>query len=492
MDNLVGKYNRGRPAVTGYDGLNNRRQEPTGIAAIQLTEPISGIPGGTAAMDPSLAGGCTVNITPTSPLKGYYGTEFSRNEEEESDVLAHAMVFNDGRTEAALVSLDITAVDLGVVLTIRELCQLRCGIPAGNVFVAANHVHSAPHAAPMFLFGSHPDPVYVDFLVRQIVSAVATAKSRMAPAKLVAGKVRVPGLVFNRRLVRADGVAMISHLLAIKGMEAEAATLEPEGKADDELGYILFEADDKTPIAWLTSLACHNHVSGSPHFHRDLGGRTGDALRRHLGADFATPFVQGACGDTMWLDPAVGLRADGPAKAIEIGERLASTAIEDAAQRPRVPISNVSVVTRLFEIPDRTPEDSQYCDDGCRGSDEESLAFARNRYEPERRAVEKRGVTSCAVELGAMAIGDVAVSCNPAELFTELGMEIKRKSPFSTTIISELTNGYCGYVPTERAFEHRGYETHRTVFTSRLAKNAAAIIVDRSLELLDEARGSQK
>lgn len=69
-----------------------------------------------------------------------------------------------------------------------------------------------------------------------------------------------------------------------------------------------------------------------------------------------------------------------------------------------------------------------------------------------------------------IAIGDVAVSCNSAELITELGIEIKRRPPFRLTIISELTNGYCGYVTTEHAFALKGYETHRTVFTSRLAE----------------------
>jgi hypothetical protein len=177
--------------------------------------------------------------------------------------------------------------------------------------------------------------------------------------------------------------------------------------------------------------------------------------------------------------------------AVQIGERLAAAAIDDAEGRTRLPISDVAVATRLYEFSDRTPDDSDYCDDGCRGTVEERLVLARNRYDPERRAVEKRGDTSCTVELGAIAIGDVAVSCNPAELFTELGMEIKRRSPFRLTIISELTNGYCGYVPPEHAFAQKGYETHRTVFTSRLAKNAGALIVDRSVGLLEETRSAQ-
>jgi len=85
-------------------------------------------------------------------------------------------------------------------------------------------------------------------------------------------------------------------------------------------------------------------------------------------------------------------------------------------------------------------------------------------------------------------LGNVAVSTNPAELFVDFGLEIKRRSPFEVTMISELTNGYCGYVPTERAFTEKGYETHRTVFSSRLAKNAGQIIVDKAVEMLQRCK----
>jgi hypothetical protein len=67
-------------------------------------------------------------------------------------------------------------------------------------------------------------------------------------------------------------------------------------------------------------------------------------------------------------------------------------------------------------------------------------------------------------------------------------MEISARSPFATTLVSELTNGYCGYVPTERAFEHGGYETHRTVYTSRLVKEAGDRIVNESVALLQSLR----
>ena len=64
----------------------------------------------------------------------------------------------------------------------------------------------------------------------------------------------------------------------------------------------------------------------------------------------------------------------------------------------------------------------------------------------------------------------------------EFGLEIKERSPFEVTLISELTNGWCGYVPTEKAFTEGGYETHRSVRVSRLDKTAGRIITDACVE----------
>lgn len=68
----------------------------------------------------------------------------------------------------------------------------------------------------------------------------------------------------------------------------------------------------------------------------------------------------------------------------------AAAAIDDAEGRPRLPISDVPVVTRLYEVSDRRPDDSDYCEDGCRDTVVGRLAFARNHSGPERRAVEER------------------------------------------------------------------------------------------------------
>ena len=46
----------------------------------------------------------------------------------------------------------------------------------------------------------------------------------------------------------------------------------------------------------------------------------------------------------------------------------------------------------------------------------------------------------------------------PGEIFTELGMAIKRVSSYPITIVTELAKGTISYVPTRMAFAQGAYE----------------------------------
>src|SRR5436305_6434477 len=90
------------------------------------------------------------------------------------------------------------------------------------------------------------------------------------------------------------------------------------------------------------------------------------------------------------------------------------------------------------------------------------------------------------VRLTVVRVGEAAVCANPAELFVEYGLAIRQASPARVTMISELTDGYAGYVPTRLAFTRGGYETWPAP-TSQLVPEAGDAIVSATQDLLAAA-----
>jgi len=87
--------------------------------------------------------------------------------------------------------------------------------------------------------------------------------------------------------------------------------------------------------------------------------------------------------------------------------------------------------------------------------------------------------------LQAMRIGDVYLIAVPAEFFTALGLEIKRRSPHRYTFVCGLSNDYVGYTPTREGFERGGYQTW-TGLHSFSEIGTGEMMVEESLKLLEE------
>ena len=77
---------------------------------------------------------------------------------------------------------------------------------------------------------------------------------------------------------------------------------------------------------------------------------------------------------------------------------------------------------------------------------------------------------------------EVAVVMLPGEVFVDLGMAIKRKSPFKTTLVIELSNDGPGYIPTQKAFAEGSYET----VNSRIQPGGGEVIVQTAVDLMNQ------
>jgi hypothetical protein len=83
-----------------------------------------------------------------------------------------------------------------------------------------------------------------------------------------------------------------------------------------------------------------------------------------------------------------------------------------------------------------------------------------------------------------LAAGDMAICAIPFEVFVEIGLELKDKSPFAHTFTISHANGSNGYLPTAKQHELGGYETW--LGTNRVELHAADRIIASLLGMLDQ------
>jgi hypothetical protein len=81
---------------------------------------------------------------------------------------------------------------------------------------------------------------------------------------------------------------------------------------------------------------------------------------------------------------------------------------------------------------------------------------------------------------------DVAIVSLPGEVFVELGIYIKERSPYPSTMVLELTNGSVDYIPDRKAFVEGNYEA----VSARCAPGSGELLVERVLEILNEMQNN--
>jgi hypothetical protein len=98
----------------------------------------------------------------------------------------------------------------------------------------------------------------------------------------------------------------------------------------------------------------------------------------------------------------------------------------------------------------------------------------------ERFEAQKNGTAgSFTMELHTLRLGDIAITTNEFELFTDYAVQMKARSPAVQTFVIQLT-GSAGYLPTERAVKGGGYSA--VIQSSRIGPEGGQVLVERTLE----------
>jgi hypothetical protein len=367
------------------------------------------------------------------------------------------------------------------------------------MLMAATHTHSAPTVVAVFQ--STPNPEYQAFLSMRIADAICRAANQLAPAEMGWGVGEEPTHVFNRRWYMKEGAIASNPFgqdvdrVKMNPPRASADLVEPAGPVDPAIGVMAVQSADGRMVSVLANYALH-YVGGGrgDHISADYFGMFADRIQQLLKADRLDP-------------PFVGMLTNGASGNINNINFRVQTPRRQPYEQMRVVANDVAArvhdVVKAMGYEDHAvlAAREKRITLGVRRPDEDEVRRAKKiisemktkdaRTLEEIYALEtiamSRYPETVEVPLQALRIGQAGIVAIPCEVFVEIGLEIKEKSPFTPTIIIELANGYNGYLPTPAQHELGGYETWRAR-SSYLEAGASPKVVSALLSMLSDLK----
>jgi hypothetical protein len=436
------------------------------------------------------AGVATVEITP--PLKyrmsGYFYERVSTGVKD--PLMAKALVLRQGDAEAALVFCDLIGMSPDVSAAARKMAEKETGIPAANIVIAATHSHTGPmyfgelrrhfHDSAVKQHGSDPleEVDYPAQLAERLVEAIRKARESARPARLKSGTAEQLGLSFNRRFHMKDGTVRFNPGVLNPDI------VRPAGPIDPEVGIVLVEdAESSAPLAVLTVFALHLDTVGGTEYSADFPYYLEKTLREKLGGDVVSLFGAGTCGDVNHIDVTNSERL----KTDFIGTTLGNTVLSALPDLKAVAEPALSARSSIVQAPiqEYTEEEiAQAAKDMFRVGTRE-LSFLEQVTACKITSIAQRGVDKLPAEVQVLRLGnDTAIVALPGEVFVDLGLAIKRASPFQTTLVVELSQDAPGYIPTKKGFAEGSYETVNSI----IATGGGEMMVEEAIRLLKELK----
>ena len=470
-------------------------------AALLLAAAVSvGPPGGGSS---SLSAGfAVVDITPPLGMRRANSYYELFAEEVHDPLHVRAAFFADGTGDdgtdgrALLLVCDLTSLSRTIADRVRAEVGRTLDVPDSAIVVAATHTHGAVlhdgpfrdlfHQRAVEAHGYDPaEPLdFDDFIVARCLKAAREAAANAAPVTLSATETTVLDTTFNRRFHMRDGTVRFN-----PGYR-NPDILRPAGPVDEVLTAIwTTPADGETPAGALTSWPMHTAVFTGDRLGADFPGVMHSELRDEFGENFGFLHGQGTSGNTNHIDVSrEGLGMDSADYSRVVGERLAAALIDAVPDAEPVPAAEIAAAKRTVRLPIR-----DFSEADLKRAEERTSRLGTSAVPPflelvdaysvqlRQRLRDRYGDADPAEVRVVRLGGNAAVVALPYEVFVELGLDIKARSPFAHTLIVTLDGSVDAYVPDRRAYPQGAYE----VVNSPFEPGAGEALADAAVDLLN-------
>jgi len=430
---------------------------------------------------------------------------------------AKALVLDDGRTKVAIIAMDAVAIggigDIGDAFLprLRDRIQKELGIPGPNVLVNASHTHP-----PGRLLCDDAEQLDRTF------DAVRRAKENMTPVKVGSGRGYEDRIMINRTLRLKDGKSWTirqanpcppdDDVAGLGPVDPEIGILRIDRQDGRPLAVVynfachpllgVPQGSVTANFPGFASAVIEGNL-GSGAMALFLQGAGGD-VTEVLYKDVNRPRDAEPVGIMLGLSTLKALKdirtKDADLNAVsetvefprrtDIPERIEELQQEQARLLESLRFTSLNLKTFLplyikYALNPRYPSDYSYRYMHAEqiGTDELVALDAQNRKNIEKylnniQAMEKlariqdkiatlkrhqainreSGEKTVRTEVQGIRIGDCVVVTSPAELLVEVGLNVKRSSPYEHTLVAACSNGYIHYGPPAADYERGGYE----------------------------------
>lgn len=440
-------------------------------------------------------GAAQVKITPPNgiPLAGYYHERGAEGVLD--DLYSKALVLEQDGERAAFVCLDLISTTRSLVERARAEIEKSTKLKGAGVMISATHAHTGPELASR---GRRSDAQgakneltlsFSEKLPSLIAESVRLAENQLAPTRLSAGLGHEEHLSFNRRYYLRDGT------VGWNPGKLNPNVVRPAGTIDPEVAVLYAESltTNKTPgrpLATYVNFAMHPDTTGGNKYSADYPGALARVLAGYKGPDMITLFANGTCGNINHVDVNWTAPQSGPQEAQRIGVVLGAAVLQTykhlaSIQSGPLRVRSAMVKLPLPEITAAEVEQARLEVKTARDNSRDGFMKLVNGYKV--LDIAAREGKPQEVEVQVVALGpDLAWVSLPGEIFVELGLAIKKRSPFRYTLIAELANGSIGYIPDRRSYAEGNYEP----VSARCAAGSGEMLVETAVKLLAELHGS--
>lgn len=406
-------------------------------------------------------------------LAGMLGPRYTNEQEGELRAMA-VVIEKPGQAKLAIVGCDVLWVPRSLADAAVAEIEKTTGIPPAHVLINASHTHHAPSTAPAYAFGMSLE--FCEELREAIVSAVQRANDQLKGGEarffFHLGEEKTIG--GNSRLLLEDG-----NITWLNPLPEAGGKGKPTGPFDPQLPVLDFRDASGKTRALIYNHSTHTIGTRAGREVRSAGfyGLAAQELEGELGG--VVCFLEGASGSTHNVTQV---------PVAECIERLKAAVRDARGKAERRPVTRLAGIRRTFRFRVRHFDDDEEDAKVARYTKEYAPQHSdpiRELFAQQRRQLRDHQGEERETWVQALVIGDVAIVGVPAEYFTSLGVDIKKRSPFSYTYVAELANDWIGYLPDREGHRLGGYQTW-TGLHSYAEPGTGERVADEAVYILNE------